>query len=118
MNFLRTLTLLCTLALACTGLSQAAVRYVDGAGIWVLETEHTSYVLGRDAKGQIQHMYWGTRIARAEDFGTARALPEHSSFDPGEGEEYPGWGGLRYAEPCLKVTFDGGVRDLVLQYSS
>ncbi|HVX66057.1 MAG TPA: alpha-galactosidase [Bryobacteraceae bacterium] len=118
MNFLRTLTLLCSLALACTGLSQAAVRYIDGAGIWVLDTEHTSYVLGRDAKGLIQHMYWGARIARAEDFGTAHAFPEHSSFDPAEGEEYPGWGGFRYVEPCLKVTFDGGVRDLVLQYSS
>jgi len=33
-------------------------------------------------------------------------------------EEYPGWGGMRYTEPCLKVSFADGVRDLVLKYVS
>ena len=33
-------------------------------------------------------------------------------------EEYPGWGGMRFTEPCLKVTFADGVRDLVLKYVS
>ncbi|MGE5647139.1 MAG: glycoside hydrolase family 36 N-terminal domain-containing protein [Acidobacteriota bacterium] len=96
----------------------AAVRYVPQTKTWVLETAHTSYALGLNGEGQVQHIYWGSRIGRDEDFGAARRLPDHSSFDPGEGEEYPGWGGMRYAEPCLKITFDGGVRDLVLKYVS
>ena len=33
-------------------------------------------------------------------------------------EEYPGWGGLRYNEPCVKVTLADGTRDLVLDYVS
>ena len=33
-------------------------------------------------------------------------------------EEYPGWGGMRYAEPCAKITFGDGARDLVLKYDS
>jgi alpha-galactosidase len=33
-------------------------------------------------------------------------------------EEYPGWGGLRYNEPCVKVTLADGTRDLVLGYVS
>lgn len=47
-------------------------------------------------------------------------MPEYSfeAASSGEFEEYTGWGGMRYAEPCLKVTFDGGVRDLVLKYIS
>jgi alpha-galactosidase len=118
MNLTRTLPLLGALVFACAGSSHAAVRYVAARGVWVLETEHTSYVLGRDSQGQIQHIYWGARVARDEDFGTARPRDGHSSFDPGEGEEFPAWGGLRYAEPCLKATFDGGVRDVVLAYSS
>ena len=33
-------------------------------------------------------------------------------------EEYPGWGGMRYNEPSLKVTLADGTRDLVLTYGS
>ena len=114
MRFLRVLLLVCILGAA----AGAAVRYVPESRIWVLETEHTSYVIGRDSSDHIQHLYWGARIERDADFGSARPLAEHTSFDPGEGEEYPGWGGMRYSEPCLKVTFAGGVRDLVLKYES
>jgi len=98
----------------------AAVRYIPQSRIWVLETAHTSYVLGRDASGQIQNVYWGARIPRDEDFSEARPSPGYpfEGAPSGEFEEYPGWGGMRYAEPCLKVTFDGGVRDLVLKYAS
>jgi alpha-galactosidase len=33
-------------------------------------------------------------------------------------EEYPAWGGIRYSEPCLKVAFEDGNRDVVLKYVS
>jgi alpha-galactosidase len=33
-------------------------------------------------------------------------------------DEYPGWGGMRYDEPSLKVTFGDGVRDVALRYVS
>src|SRR6185369_11385934 len=31
-------------------------------------------------------------------------------------EEYPGWGGLNFVQPALKLTFADGTRDLVLKY--
>ena len=40
--------------------------------------------------------------------GPAQVLPE----------EYPAYGGLCYHEPCLKMTFADGVRDVVLQFVS
>ena len=46
---------------------------------------------------------------------------EGSSFDPAQSwinEEYPGWGGTRYLEPCLKLSRADGNRDLVLHYVS
>ncbi len=120
MHIFRTLVLAGAAFLFSAMPAAAAVRYIPQSRVWVLETAHTSYVLGRDASGQIQHVYWGARIPRDEDFSEAQPSPEHAfeGASSGEFEEYAGWGGMRYAEPCLKVTFDGGVRDLVLKYSS
>jgi alpha-galactosidase len=76
--------------------------------------------MGINEQNALQNLYWGKKIGRDEDFPsahTARAYP----FESPEGmttEEYPAWGGMRYDEPCLKVTFSDGVRDLVLKYVS
>ena len=97
---------------------RAAVRYLPEQKIWVLESDRTTYVLGLNEQNALQTVYWGKRLARLDGIGPrTRATP--TPFESGEGmtaEEYPGWGGLRYAEPCLKVTFADGVRDLVLKY--
>ena len=69
--------------------------------------------------GQLVHTYWGARLPRAQDYPRPALPKEWASFDPPAHlttEEYPGEGGLRYAEPCLKVTFADGTRDLDLRY--
>jgi alpha-galactosidase len=96
----------------------AAVRYVQPKKLWVLETAHTNYVIGVNEQNAVQHVYWGARIVRDRDLATAHTAPAYA-FESNEGmtsEEYPGWGGMRYAEPALKVTTAAGVRDLVLKY--
>jgi alpha-galactosidase len=96
------------------------VRYLDATKLWVLETDRTSYILGINEREEIQHVYWGKRLLRDQDLAPARGTASFA-FESREGmtpEEYPGWGGMRYAEPCLKATFADGVRDLALKYVS
>ncbi|MRN55887.1 alpha-galactosidase [Paenibacillus sp. LC-T2] len=79
---------------------------------------HSSYIFGINEKGAVQHLYWGKPVvAECADLLKIR---HHSSFDADLNRtlgEYGGWGGSHYAEPCLKVKFNDGVRDLKLQYS-
>jgi alpha-galactosidase len=100
--------------------SRPSVRYLPDAKLFVLETGRTSYVLGVNDQNEVQLTYWGARLTRDADLEPARAAPWYS-FESTAGLapiEYPGWGGLRFAEPCLKATFADGVRDLVLKYVS
>jgi alpha-galactosidase len=99
----------------------AQVRFLAAKKLWVLETERTSYVLGVNEQNSLQNVYWGKKLWRDDDLAPAHTAREHASFDSREtmtNEEYPGWGGLRYNEPCVKVTLADGTRDLVLAYVS
>jgi alpha-galactosidase len=98
----------------------APIRYLADRKLWILETDHTSYVLGRNELNELQFVYWGKRISRNQDFPAPHTAEEYP-FESREGmstEEYPGWGGMRYTEPCLKVSLADGTRDLVLKYVS
>lgn len=80
---------------------------------------HSSYVFGINEKGAVQHLYWGKPVVAAECADLLK-IRHHSSFDADLNRtlaEYGGWGGSHYAEPCLKVKFNDGVRDLKLKYS-
>jgi alpha-galactosidase len=102
------LTAVCLFAQA----QEAPVRYVPDLKVWALETELTTYVLGLNGSNELQNLYWGKKLPRVEDLGAMRAAGAPAL------EEYPGWGGMRYEEPCLKVTLVDGVRDVVLKYVS
>jgi alpha-galactosidase len=114
---------LCSLAVIVLMASAVAgsVRFEPESKTFLIETAHSSYVFGVNENGALQNIYWGGKITRAADFSAAHTVNNHASFDSREGqspEEYPGWGGMQYAEPCLKVTFGDGVRDLALCYVS
>ena len=97
------------------------IRYVAAKKLWHLEAGQVSYVTGVNERNELQHIYWGKRLWRDDDLAAARSNPEWASFDNSGNttpEEFPGWGGGRYTEPCLKVTLPSGVRDLVLKYVS
>jgi len=108
------------LAIMLTAHGNAAVRYLAPTKIWILETDRTSYVLGINELNELQHVYFGKKLLRDADLVAVRATGGYA-FESKEGmtpEEYPGWGGMRYFEPCLKVTTAKGTRDLVLKYVS
>ena len=93
--------------------STAKVFRIDGGG--------SSYVFGVNARGELQQIYWGGRLAKTDSFPQARTMPEWASFDSSytnTPEEYVGWGSGLYMEPALKVTFADGNRDLELHYLS
>ena len=99
----------------------AQVRFLPAKKLWVLDAGRTTYVLGVNEENSLQNVYWGHRLWRDDDLAPAHTSPEHASFDSREtmtNEEYSGWGGLRYNEPCVKVTLTDGTRDLVLIYES
>ena len=88
---------------------------------WVLETRSTAYAFGLNASGRLAHRYWGPRLPLAQDYPPAPDSPGWASFNgPAQltPEEYPAYAGPSYIEPCLKVSFADGVRDVVLAFES
>ncbi|MEM7738511.1 MAG: alpha-galactosidase [Deinococcota bacterium] len=85
----------------------------SGHDVWVLSSMHTSYALGVDDYGRVQHMYWGPRLSYADDFGKPQGLAITGGHERAEGvsqEEYPVWGDLKFGEVGLKVSFADGTR--------
>jgi alpha-galactosidase len=98
-----------------------APRYLADRRLWVLDGGPVTYVVGLNERNELQHVYWGGRLWRDDDLRAARVVPQYDGVDPSTTttpEEYPGWGGARFFEPCVKVTLADGVRDLVLKYAS
>ena len=106
-------------AFCATAFAQEPIRYLEDKKLWVLDTSSASYAFGLNERDQLQHAYWGKRLWRDADLAALHSSKEWASFDgvasttPGE---YAGWGSNMYTEPCLKVTFQDGNRDLVLRY--
>jgi len=94
--------------------AEAPVRYLPDSKVWLLETNLTTYAVGINERNELQNLYWGKKLVRDQDFSQEQAKTERTSMR----EEYPGWGGMRFDEPCLKVTLNDGTRDLVLKYVS
>src|SRR4029077_2172031 len=60
-------------------------------------------------------------LPNGQDYPPAAPLRSWQSFSREPHltpEEYPGYGGIKYIDPCLKVTFADGVRDVVLRFES
>lgn len=117
------------LALQClAGAPQARlepVRVLPRLNGWLLQTEVSSYVIARNARGGLQHLYWGGRLEGVEGLEPGHFLATRDPKETGgghrgeiRGEEYPAWGGARFEEPCLKVVFADGGRDVVLEFVS
>lgn len=95
------------------------IRYLEQERIFEIRMNSSAYILGINDRGTVQHLYWGEPV-EARECAELLALRGHSSFDSDLNrwaEEYGGWGGAGYAEPCLKVRFGDGVRDLKLRYA-
>lgn len=97
------------------------IRFDIQRNIWVLETVNNAYVIGVSESLGVNYIYFGRKLPYLSDYPEAKNEKDWSSFDTGEGrsrEEYMPYQGIRYSEPCLKVMFKDGVRDVVLKYHS
>jgi alpha-galactosidase len=96
------------------------ITYNKEKRAWNLATEQMSYVLGVSKDGNLLNFYWGAKLKGSLNYlfhETSLAYP-FESYTSLSNEEYPAWGGIRYSEPCLKVEFNDGVRDCLLQFKS
>lgn len=87
--------------------------------VFSLETLNTSYIFGIDSEGLLRHLYWGKRIVGLDQFDIP-VLLEVSTNDPVfeiTPEEFPVFGGFRYKEHCLKVSFSDGTREMIYKYN-
>jgi alpha-galactosidase len=91
------------------------------ANKWILETDHSAYVLGLDQDGRLVHVYWDKRLSAADAYPEVITPRGISSFDMPDNlacEEYPAYAGPKYIDPCLKATFADGTRDVVLRFET
>jgi alpha-galactosidase len=85
--------------------------------MWVLRARHSDYVIRTTPEGKVEHCYWGARQSTA-DYERLQG-GQHwftTSHTERSGEEIAPWGGLKVAEPGLKVSFANHIRDLCLIY--
>lgn len=88
--------------------------------VFYLETPNTEYIFAVHPNGTLQNEYWGARIGVSGGF-PGKPSGDRGSNDPVEDfytEEYSAWGGARFKECALKVSFADGNRDLKLHFAS
>src|SRR5882757_8042117 len=103
------------------GASGDSVHYNPDTHVFTLSSPQVTYAFGVNELGQLQSLYWGSRLAPDDPLPAAKSDTGSASFDPPTGttpQEYPAWGSAFYTEPALKVSFPDGNRDLVLHYLS
>lgn len=99
-----------------------SIVFQANLGLFILNTSNSTYAMQVNSRKRLVHVYWGSSIPRAEDLPVGEQL-QFYPFEEEEkkfrvNEEYAGWGGYFFDEPCLKVKFADGVRDLSLLYAS
>lgn len=96
------------------------IVYSEEKRVWVLNTRQMSYAIGASKDGALLNLFWGAKLEDPKHYPSpeiAAPFPFESSIGLSK-EEYRAWGGIRYAEPCLKVEFHDGVRDCLLEFKS
>lgn len=81
--------------------------------LFALQTKNTSYILGLTEHGLVENLYWGKRIENFEDFLDMTSSNQTINVSGPQlfREECSSFGGMRFKESSMKVTFTDGVRD-------
>lgn len=82
--------------------------------LFILQTDHTMYVMKKDPQGILRHVYWGGPAGSAKDFETLPKEPGGNGYHPYVDrvmEEYSAFGGGHYKETALKLEYQDGTRD-------
>lgn len=95
------------------------VRTIVDDRLWVLESTDVAYACGVSDSGDLLHSYFGAPLAFERDYPPALSFPISVPFSgvaENSPEEYPSWSGAMYTEPCLRVSFPDGTRDVRTRY--
>jgi len=95
-----------------------SIQYHENQKMWILKTNKSEYGMGIDNKGSIVNLYWGGSQLTSDDYLDVNRDYEHpgaGAMSPYKDEIMP-WGGYRFAEPGIKVTFSDHIRDVKLVY--
>ena len=49
-------------ALAAARLAAQSIQYAENRKVWLLTTHDSSYAMGLDPNGALQHLYWGAPL--------------------------------------------------------
>lgn len=93
-----------------------SITYEEKSKRWFLETENMGYVFGLDEKGKLKNLYWGTKLPRFEDYPKVEDLVVTDGYT--WNDEFSVRGEKNNLDPCLKLEYFDGVRDVVLDYKS
>ncbi len=118
---LKTFTFGAMFAASILAAQSAAVHFDGTTKVFRLDGGNVTYSFGVNARGELQQLYWGGRLAETDAVPAATPKRESASFDSSyttTPQEYAGWGAGLFIEPALKMTFADGNRDLVLHYES
>jgi alpha-galactosidase len=118
---LKTFTAAAILAAATLSAQSPMTHFNPTTKVFRLDGANVTYAFGVNARGELQQIYWGGRLAGSDPVPAATPKREWASFDSpysNTPQEYAGWGAGLFNEPALKISFADGNRDLVLHYES
>ncbi|WP_018757297.1 alpha-galactosidase [Paenibacillus terrigena] len=94
------------------------IKHDSERKIWVLEGDCFAYALGLSKTGTIVQTYFGEKLPYLSDYPEPELIAEYPYSGGSEvyQETFMGFGKATYTEPCLKATFEDGVRDLKLVF--
>ncbi len=96
------------------------IQFLTEQRLFLLETEHTAYAIYLAEHGQLLHLYWGEKLPFPSDYPGKPFNTAASSFNTWENDlvaEFPVPYNIQEIEPCLRVRFADGTRDLRLTYT-
>ena len=91
-----------------------AIIFEEKSKRWILETINMGYVFALNKEGKLKNVYWGSKLPRFEDYPEVDDLVVMDRYT--WNDEFSVRGEKNNVEPCLKVEYYDGVRDVVLNY--
>ncbi|MGM0640967.1 MAG: alpha-galactosidase [Thermotogota bacterium] len=90
-----------------------AIKYIENRNLWILETKNTAYCFAKYKDGHIKNTYYGPKLVFESDYpGIENYIDrDYWLWD----EELPVRGEGNFVEHNIKINFEDGTRDVVLE---
>lgn len=95
------------------------IQFLKEQQLFLLETDHTAYSILLASHGQLLHTYWGEKLPFPDDYPGKPLNVAHSAFGTWGNDlasEFPVPYNVLEIEPCVRLRFADGTRDLRLSY--